>query len=456
MYYEYLGHNLGSLSSVGSGEGYAYDMQYKPLPSGWNMYNNDTAPKPGDIFIWNANSYGAYYTGHVGLIYAVDDNNYYYLDFNRTNKHDAGKKGSNSKYSFSKIIRPDFSSEEEEGSPMSSGYDRALPDGDYIIAACADPLYILDIEGGTKPAANRTNVQLYKVNNLDNVGDVDVWTITYNSSDKFYTIKQKGTDMCLDVEGNGKADDANVQIYSSSGDPDTHKWAISISANDAKGYRLQAKSSGFFLDMTSGLGSGMNVRQHHNSDSNDERWVFIPYKPSQPISKEKYIMVSALDESYIMDVEGDTGNIANNTNVRLWADTANNQYNCFDVIPLSNGYYKFVHTASGKVLDLRGGTTDNRSSISLHNDIGSAAQQWAITKNGSGYTIWARCSGKVIDMEGWEAKNGVDIFQYFYTGGEIQTWKFVKAEHRVTYDAAGGTGTPAEQTKYYKKALLPF
>ena len=428
-------------------------------PAGWGTHSDANNIVAGDIVRAKFTSAGL----HTIFVYKVDGSTVYYTDCNFVgpckirwegtySKSTIGSKGSLTIYHASNnkcttgMVDP-------EPDPMSKGYDCVLPEGDYIIAACADPLYFLDIEGGTKPAANNTNVQLYKVNSLDSIGDVDVWTITYNSSDKFYTIKQKGTDMCLDVEGNGKADDANVQVYPSSGDPDTHKWAISISANDAKGYRLQAKSSGYYLDMSNGLGSGMNVRQHHDSDSNDERWVFIPYKPFQPISKDRYIMVSALDESYIMDVEGDTGNIANNTNVRLWADTANNQYNCFDVIPLANGYYKFVHTASGKALDLRGGSTDNRRSISLYDDNGSAAQQWAIKKNGSGYTIWARCSGKVIDMEGWEAKNGVDIFQYFYTGGAIQTWKFVKAEHRVMYDATEGTGAPSEQIKYYKTNL---
>lgn len=445
----------------------AYTPSYYPTVASWNTdrwevidNTSDFVADPGDIFVSNA---------HVGVVVSSTRTEAWVVEQNTREGYNSTTgtlpwyhkitwtaKG-NGTYGVNKYIRfRQFDPEldpEPDPEPMSKGYDRVLPDGDYIIAACANPLYFLDIAGTAKPASKNTDVQLYKVNNLDDIAESDIWTITYNSSDKFYTIKQKGTDMCLDVEGNGRAHNANVQVFPSSGDPDTHKWAISISAGDAKGYRIQAKCSGFYLDMKSGLGIEMDVRQHKGTDSNDERWVFIPYKPSQPISAGRYIIASKLYESYIMDVEGDTGNIANNTKVRLWSDTADNQYNCFDIIPLSNGYYKFVHTASGKALDLRGATTDNRSSISIYEDNGSRSQQWAITKNGSGYTIWVRCSGKVVDMKESTPINGREIFQYYYTGGAIQTWTFVPAEYVVSYDANGGSGAPDNQTKYYKNGL---
>ena len=104
-----LGHNLGSI-------GYAYNLyRYTDaqlgLPSwGWSRHYNDEAPQPGDIVVFDAGAYGAYGTGHCGLIYDVDINagSYYYIDYNGTGKHDPGTKRDKPLYDFSCVIRPDW------------------------------------------------------------------------------------------------------------------------------------------------------------------------------------------------------------------------------------------------------------------------------------------------------------------------------------------------------------
>ena len=131
MYYAYLGQNLGSI-------GYAYNMKSAGLPSGWNRYYND--PKPGDIFVWDANSYGASWTGHVGLIIDVSDSDYTYVDYNGGNHHDKGTvRTKNGKNSFTCVIRPDFAPSIIYGSEMPIGYDRTIPDGDYQIVMTFPP-----------------------------------------------------------------------------------------------------------------------------------------------------------------------------------------------------------------------------------------------------------------------------------------------------------------------------
>ena len=343
------------------------------------------------------------------------------------------------------VVPPD----EIRGSEMESGYDRVLPDGNYLIASTANPQYYLDIEGSAVPAANETNVSL--CGPLSGEPPVhDIWTITYR--DGFYRICQKGADVSLDVFGADTLRGKNIQAYANN-DSSAQKWAIS--RNGRKGYRIQAKCSGYSLDIANGtISSGTNIWQFSGNDTDAQAWVFIPYRPSQELPNGRYILVTDLDRGVELDVSGDTGDIPNETNVQLWNDGALSQYNSFDITKLDNGYYKIIHAASGKALDVYGGGTGVGSNISLHDDNGSAAQQWAITNaGGDSFVMWAKCSGMVMDVDGAKTADGTNVCQYTYHGDSNQRWHFVKAEYAVTYDSMGGQQTPGRQTKYYKTGL---
>ena len=338
---------------------------------------------------------------------------------------------------------------EIRGSEMSSGYNRVLPDGDYLIASAANPQYYLDIQGSAVPAANNTNVAL--CGPLSGEPPVyEIWTITYTNG--FYRISQKGAGVSLDVYGADTLQGQNVQVYGNSSSS-AQKWAIS--RNNRNGYRIQAKCSGYSLDINNGtIANGTNVHQYSGNDSAAQEWIFIPYKPSQDMQNGRYIILTDLDRTVEVDVPGDTGDVPNEANIQLWKDTALSRYNSFDITKLSNGYYKIIHAASGKALDLYGGGTALGSNISLHDANGSTAQQWAITNaGGDSFIVWARCSGMVMDVDHAKTANGTNIAQHTYSGWLNQKWHFVKAEYPVTYDLMGGQGNPEKQTKYYKSAL---
>ncbi len=165
----------------------------------------------------------------------------------------------------------------DKGSEMSSGYDRVLPDGDYQITCTSNTSFYLDIDGTVSPAANGTNVAIWGSEG-DNPNEYDIWTITYSNG--FYSIRQKGTDMCLDVhEDNGSKIrfGTNVQVWSNES-ASNQLWAISKNGN---GYRLQAKCSGFSLEYADvNLSNGTNVIQNPNNDSEAQRWSFFKYDPT--------------------------------------------------------------------------------------------------------------------------------------------------------------------------------
>ena len=329
----------------------------------------------------------------------------------------------------------------------------AVPDGDYLIVNTAHngtSFYYVDIEGTALPAANHTNVILTGPVQ-GTLPDYDAWTLKY--TDGYYTITQKGTDMALDVAGGSAADNANVQVYSLN-NSDAQKWSITY--NEKNGYSIRAKCSGKLLDaVDGGKSNGTNIHQYTENGSDDQSWLLIPYKPTQTLQNGRYILLSGVNSSYELDVPGDTGNVDNGLALQLWDDSVPSKYNSFDITSLSDGYYKIIHAASGKAVEIPGGSSLQSKRLALYDDNGSMAQKWAITQHGSdeGYVLRPFCSGYAMDLAGAVTSNGRSVAQYQFNWSNAQKWFFVKAEHSVTYNANGGFGAPAAQTKYYKEVL---
>ena len=341
------------------------------------------------------------------------------------------------------------------GSEMTSGYDRCIPDGDYMIVSAANPdkstYYFMDIEGTAVPAEDNTNVSICGPMSGE-LNSHDVWTVTYGS-DGFYTIKQKGADVSLDLTSANVNDGANIASYRANGSK-AQKWAVRHNGSD--GYRIQAKASGYSLDISGGaVTNGASVIQRSGSSSSTQSWLFIPYQPAQELADGRYILLSGVDSSLELDVPGDSGNVSDGTGMQIWADTAPSRYNSFDVAKLDNGYYSITHNASGKAMEVFGGGSGLKSQASLYTPNGSLAQQWAVTKAGAdgSYTLRVRSSGYYLDLLDSARANGSPVVQNVYSSSSSRKWKFVKAEYKVKYNANGGTGAPAEQVKYYNTDL---
>ena len=353
-----------------------------------------------------------------------------------------------------------------DGSEMSIGYDRTIPDGDYQIVSFKNPGFQLDIAGNDVPAANSTNVQLWEVG--DSVRRQDVFTVTYDASDKFYTIIQKDTRMALDVVNGSVVAGENVQVYESHGGS-PQRWAISEAWDDSGiwiGYRLQAKCSGFSLDIVNGgedsaYVNGTNVEQYPGNTCQAQSWLFIPYEPAHTLPDGRYILVSGLDANLELDVAGDSRSVENGVNVQIWNDDnpefrekSLSQYNSFDVKYYGNGYYKLYHAGSGKALDVNAASWNQCANVQLWDALNdSLAQQWAITPLNGGYALRARCSGLTLDVENGLTDNGTNVRQHTYNSSLAQTWYFVPAEYSVVYNSNGGYGAPVEQLKYYNGDL---
>ena len=162
---------------------------------------------------------------------------------------------------------------------MTSGAGRTIPDGNYIIVSAADPDYYLDIDGNDYPAADNANVTLWG-RRSETLPPEDTWTVTYIDDGGFYSIRQNGTNMALDVSDASARAGANVQVYTYYGS-NAQKW--SISQNNNGSYRIQAKCSGLNLDITSAnIDAGTNIEQWTVHDGAAQQWNFVPYPAFTP------------------------------------------------------------------------------------------------------------------------------------------------------------------------------
>ena len=434
-----------------------YDNRFSNHPC-WTVVERSSSPtpQPGDLFISEQDDgYNGY--GHIGIVITpYGSNSAEIIDMSHTvapNIHTVTW-GQSPSYAAQHFMRYNYyASSTYHGSEMTSGAGKTLLDGDYEIICEADTTYQLDVVGTTIPAANGANVRIYQ--RLATPRQKDIFTVTYLNNG-FYKIVQKDTDMSLDVDGASTAEGANIKVMPYVGNT-AQQYSISRTSIDGvnKTYNIQAKCSGLALDVSGEFKNMANVQQWRQNNTNAQGWLFIPCQPEQPLDDGRYILLSALDTSYELDVAGNSSSISSGTNVRVWKDTGcQSIYNSFDITKLSNGYYKIINAASGLALGVPGGGSVFSQNVAVITASNDDAQRWAITKYRNGYILRVRSSGYALDAESnTTLSNGTNVSQHPVHGNNNQIWKFVKAEHTVEYKANGGSGAPAAQTKYYKSDL---
>lgn len=159
---------------------------------------------------------------------------------------------------------------EVENLPVQS--DHVLPDGEYVIAVAAETGYYLDIRG-SGVASDHNVVQLIGPVAANKVPDDDIWMIEYDNSDQYYTIKQKGSNMCLNVPNASKEEGVTLEVLTCADTPE-QKWAITMNADSS--YRLTNKNSGFCMDNPEGtIIAEKQIAQYFPNETVAQKWMFF-------------------------------------------------------------------------------------------------------------------------------------------------------------------------------------
>ena len=153
---------------------------------------------------------------------------------------------------------------------------------------------------------------------------------------------------------------------------------------------------------------------------------------SQVIEDGTYIIKSAINDKYVLDVSA--GSNANKTNVTLYQNN-NTTHQQFKIKHIGNGYYQITAVHSGKSLDVEASGQKNETNVEqygINNPI-SKNQKWKIQKNADGtYSFISECNSLYLDVYQAKAQNGTNIQMYQGHGKEAQKFELERIDKNNT------------------------
>lgn len=387
-------------------------------------------PKKGDIiYFYSSGSESKHHVGIVsdcvnGIVYTIEGNSSDQVATRQYSVDNGNIRGYGvPNYPSSSVIPP-------KGHEMSTSEaaGQTIPDGDYYIFSAINQNYYVDIKGSDAIASEGTNIYMYTAESDVMPPEHDVWSIVYFGNG-FYKIKQKGTNMCLDVNGAYLDRGTNVQVWTEN-DSLAQQWSI---IRTDQGYKLQSRCNSFYLDVDGGVFENCtNVHVWENNDTSAQKFGLIPYGSStgRIIEDGIYSIQSSVDSGYYIDASGiPSKGYSNETNIQLWE---NNSLNELFQIKYIDGYYEIYEVFSGLALDVWNGNSGNgyldvNRNVQLYEKNHSRSQRWIIKNVGnSKYTLFSTLSGYCLDLDNGRCSNGNNIAQFWYNGGENQKWRFIK------------------------------
>jgi len=302
-----------------------------------------------------------------------------------------------------------FEKVQNEQKPVAK---KTIEDGTYQIVSAINNNYVLDVTNNSK--ADGANVRIW----TNNSSDGQKFNVKY-IQDGYYEIKSANSGKMLDVQGGEKYKGTNVQQWTSAG-TDSQRWIIQDAGNGY--YNLISKCNNLYLDLDEGwVRNGGNIQVWEGvKNYNGQQFGFKKVKePENPVVKKTiedgtYKIVSAIDNSYVLDVANSSK--ADGGNVHIWKNNNSASQN-FNIKHIGNGYYEIKLVHSGKMLDVQGGEKYKGTNVQQWTSAGTDSQKWIIQDAGNGYyNIISKCNNLYLDIhEGW-VRNG----------GNIQVWEGTK------------------------------
>lgn len=297
-----------------------------------------------------------------------------------------------------------------------------IEDGTYIIFNRCSPCKCMDVESESKEAS--ANVHIW-----DNLQNSNQQWVVKAMKDGTYTIKAVHSGLYLDVAGANFKSGTNVQQYTGN-NSEAQKWRISRGED---GYvTIKDYTDTYALDVQNGWDrNGMNIRLWEDNGSYAQQWKFVKVKQNQNFGNKVYKIVSKLDESKVLDVEGGQYAVEDSTNIQIW-DFVKNENQKW-LIKSKDGEITFVAYHSGKAIDVAGGKGDRGTNIQQYSANGTDAQLWKLaqTEDDGYYRIISKLSGRALDVANGKAKNGQNVRIWDCNSTDAQKWK-MEPLHKIS------------------------
>ncbi len=314
-----------------------------------------------------------------------------------------------------KTEKPKVVTEKEEELIGAPSVKTVSPDPNavYEICSAVNKRFVLDVKRGSKEP--KANIQLYSSNDTL----AQKWRFQKNS-DNTWTILAVASDLAVDVQGARDEDRTNIRQYTSNGTK-AQKWILKDNGDGTVTF-LWYRNQKRVLDVAGGrAANGSNVRLYKSNGTKAQRFVLKKTKLPQPNLNGTYIIRSALHTDRVLDVQGGSKN--NKANIQTydnnWSDAQ-----LFKLTQVKGDIYTITNSRTKKALDVAGGQFVNGTNIRQYTPNKTRSQQWKITQNADGtYTIAsAGNTGLVLDISGNTDKPGANVQLYQKTGRADQKW----------------------------------
>ena len=156
-----------------------------------------------------------------------------------------------------------------------------------------------------------------------------------------------------------------------------------------------------------------------------------PHVTDTLVSGHQYSILTSIDERWALDLY--RNDFTDRTNFQIcsshWGDAQ-----IFTITNVYGEWYKIIHTASGKSLDIRGGSPESGTNVILWPYHGGDNQLWKFIRDGSGYRIQSKL-GFYLDVYGGFSSDETNVQIWEGNGGSAQLWKLYKTSNGKLYTA---------------------
>ena len=184
------------------------------------------------------------------------------------------------------------------------------------------------------------------------------------------------------------------------------------------------------------VANGNNIWVCNGNGSNAQKFKFEEYiepeveKPAKTIAEGTYVIRSAIDNNYALDVVG--GSSVSGANVQLYR-YMNKEQQRYNVKYIGEGYYEIEAAHSGKVIDVANAGKASGTNVWQCNRNGADAQRWIIKEAGGGfYYIISKCNGLYLDVANGIAFRGTNIWVCNGNNSNAQKFKFEEYKESET------------------------
>lgn len=259
-----------------------------------------------------------------------------------------------------------------------------------------------------------------------------------------YRIKNEATGRYLSVvDSNAQSGSAVVQAAYAQ---DEHQlWHVRTADN---GFYIQSALGNWVLDVSGGsTADGTSVRIWAPNKSAAQRFTFA--SASTIKNDTAFAIKSVLDPQLVMDIYG--GSSDNRARLQIY-NANNSQAQMFTFKQVGNGLYEIVNVNSGKPFEAQGGSVSNGGAISQYSSNGTCAQHWSVIDHGNGeYSFINSKSGKAVDVPGGNGVSGSALQIYTYNASDAQKWTLAPARtvrQELNDLAASSKGLVKEGVEY--------